>query len=225
MSGVRPFRLDDLPEVVALRPQAFRSTMQESADALARYFTEIFTRPPWHEDGLPSLVYEDRSGRIQGFIGVVSRRMRLGAAELRVAVPTQFMVHPEHRGIAGIQLMRAFLNGPQDLALSDRGNNAARLVWERLGGSTATLYSLSWTRPLRPVRYAAVSRSRSAFWRGVIAAARPLWPMLDTAIAALSETGIPAAPAGSVEPLDPAWAVAHFADFLQIGRASCRERV
>lgn len=213
MSGVRPFRLDDLPAVVALRPYAFRTTLQESADALARYFTEIFTQPPWHDEGLPSLVYEDRAGGIRGFIGVVGRRMRLGTAELRVAVPTQFMVHPEHRGIAGIQLMRAFLNGPQDLALSDRGNNAARLVWERLGGATSTLYSLLWARPLRPVRYAAVTRSRNPFWRGVIAAARPLWPLFDATIGALADAGVPAAPPGSLEPLDPAWAVAHFAEF------------
>lgn len=218
MSGVRPMRPDDLPAVVALRPQAFRSSLQEGPEALARYFERIFLRLPWRDESLPSLVYEDRAGRVRGFLGVVPRRMRLGAADIRVAVPTQFMVHPDSRGIAGVQLMRRFLDGPQDLALSDRGNDAARLLWERLGGSTSLLYSLFWTRRLRRARYRAVRLANTRLAEAAVAVARPAWGLIAAAADLLTVSAGPrAAPPGTTEPLDPAWMVEHFAEFVPPG--------
>lgn len=218
MSGVRPFRREDIPAVVSLRPQAFRSSRQGSPDALAGYFERIFFESPWRDESLPSLVYADGQGRPRGFLGVVPRRMRLGDRDVRVAVPTQFMVHPDNRGIAGVELMRRFLHGPQDLALSDRGNDTARRVWERLGGSTALVFSLFWSKPLRPARFGLVRRSHSRLVEQAIAATGPLWGAVDLAVAALSEPAVPRdAPPGRVEAIDPVAAVALVHDFLPRG--------
>jgi hypothetical protein len=218
MSGVRPFRAEDVPAVAALRPTAFRTSLQESPAALTAYFERVFVHLPWRDADLPSLVYENGAGRVQGFLGVVPRRMRLGDTPIRVAVPTQFMVHPESRGVAGVQLMRRFLDGPQDLSLSDRGNEGARRLWERLGGSASLLYSVFWRRPLRPARYAMVRRARTRLAEAAIAAAGPLWGLMDAAVGVLAEPAIPAyPPAGCLEPLTGAWLVEHFSAFMPPG--------
>jgi hypothetical protein len=185
---------------------------------LTAYFNQMFVHLPWRDDALPSLVYEDGMGRVRGFLGVIPRRMRWRGTDVRVAVPTQFMVHPESRGVAGVQLMRQFLEGPQDLSLSDRGNEGARRLWERLGGRTSLLYSLFWTRPLRPTRYAIVRHAHGRLAGKAIAAARPLWDLLDAAVAILKEPAIPArAPIGRTEPLPVEWIVSHFHEFMPPG--------
>ena len=215
MSGVRPFRADDVPAVASLRPTAFRASLQTGPEALARYFERIFLHLPWHDADLPSLVYENWQGQVRGFLGVLTRRMRKGSRDVRVAVPTQFMVHPECRGVAGVQLMRRFLDGPQDLSLSDRGNDGARKLWERLGGHTALLYSLFWTRALRPVRYGVVHKPRGRLAATLISAAAPIWNLSDALLRLVDEPAIPQRPPpGTTEPLDISWLVAQFPRFM-----------
>jgi hypothetical protein len=48
--------------------------------------------------------------------------------------------------------LRAFLAGPQDLSFTDEANETSRKLWEKLGGSTAGLYSTHWIAPLRPTK-------------------------------------------------------------------------
>src|SRR5260370_27563518 len=76
---------------------------------------------------------------------------------IRVAIGTQLMVSPESRGLAGRRLVRAFLTGPQDLSVSDLGNDATRRLWESLGGSVSMAHSGIWEKALRPCQLA-VSR-------------------------------------------------------------------
>lgn len=214
MSPIRPFQAHDIPALVALRPAAFRSSLQPSPQALAEYFERIFVRSPWSDPAIPSLVFEDDQGRSRGFLGVLVRRMRLGERDLKVAIPTQFMVHTDSRGVAGIQLMRRFLAGAQDLAISDRGNDAARKLWERMGGVTSVVHSLFWVCALRPTRFMTREpRSRAA---GVAERLiRPLANLLDAAIGALGGPGIlKSPPAGTTEALDLHWLVRHFAEFI-----------
>src|SRR5262249_25986930 len=115
---------------------------------------------PWRDDALPSLVYVNAEGRPVGFIGVIPRPASFDGHPIRIAVATQFMVHPDYRGVAGVQLLKEFLSGGQDLSLADLAKGAGRRLWERPGGATARLPSLQWTlqfmrvpRPLRkPIR-------------------------------------------------------------------------
>ena len=198
---LRSFRREDIPEVAALRQQVFRFSERERTERLVAYLEHIFYAHPWAQDDLPSLVYEDERGRVAGFLGVIPRPLLFQGAPIRAAVATQLMVAPESRGLVGRRLIRAFLAGPQDLSLSDTANDAARLLWESLGGSVSVTHSLSWTRALRPCRhYASRASSGGPARRAAWLAARPVLAVAD----ALATRLVQQAPPGSTEPLDAA---------------------
>ena len=105
---------------------------------------------PRRDPELPSWVAEE-DGRISGFYAVMPRRMSLRGRPVRVAVGCQFMVDPHKRdSITALQLAKAFVSGPQDLTLADGANDLSRRMWMGIGGTVPLLYSLHWTRPLRP---------------------------------------------------------------------------
>lgn len=104
---------------------------------------------------MPSLVYQERDGRIIGFLGVAARKMRMNGHPLRAAVSSHFMVDPAtHACLVAVRLVKAFLEGPQDVSIADEANDEARRLWEGLGGYTSLVHSLHWTRALRPARFA-----------------------------------------------------------------------
>jgi predicted N-acetyltransferase YhbS len=198
MGKIRPLVEDDIPDIVALRRQAFRFTERPSPSDLGAYMTDMFLRGPWRDEALPSLVYEDGTGRAAGFLGVFPRRMSLEGEPIRVAVLTQLMVAESSRGVGvGQQLLRESLRGPQDLSLSDVANDAYRRAWERAGGRTALLYSLHWTRVLRPWRFLAAGLG-GGLQRIMRVLARPLLAAGDAAAARLAHSRFrqtsPAAP-------------------------------
>jgi hypothetical protein len=150
---VRPLTERDLPQVVELYEAIFTGRGNGSPEARRSYLHEILCRNPWRDDALPSLVCEDESGRIAGCLGVMPRRMTLAGRPILTAISHTFMVAPGRRAsLAGLELAKAFLSGPQDLTVAE-GGDASRRILGRFGGSTSLLYSLRWTRPLRPTRY------------------------------------------------------------------------
>jgi hypothetical protein len=164
MSSVRPFTRSDIPQVVRLFQKVFfdNGRAAPSSSKLDAYFEETFFHSPLTEKGaekgteeeIPSLVYETSDGAIAGFIGIVPRRMLLNGRPIRAAVSMHFMVEPGSRStLAGIQLLKAFFSGPQDLSLTDSAGVVGRKIWEALGGATALAYSINWVRLLRPSRY------------------------------------------------------------------------
>lgn len=152
--SIRPFKKDDLRQVANLHMKVFRNSHENAPPALISRFEEIFLNNPWCDQTITSLVYEDANDRIVGFLGVIPRQMSFDGSPIQAAVSTQFMVEP-HGGYAmgALQLLNTFLHGPQELSLADEGNDSTRNIWEMLGGKTALLYSLRWTRPLRPIEY------------------------------------------------------------------------
>jgi hypothetical protein len=147
---IRPLTENDLPQVADLYQRAFGRPIQNSADFLQR----VFFGQPWRDDALPSLAYEDGIGRIVGCLGIMPRPMTFHGNRIQAAVGHHFIVEQSKKGtFAGVELARRFLGGPQDLALAE-GNEFSRQIWEYLGGSTSPLYSLCWTRALRPAQYA-----------------------------------------------------------------------
>ena len=205
---LRPFRADDIPDLVALRRRTFRYGERETPEALAAYCEEVFCRHPWQDDELPSLVYEDESGRFAGFLGVIPRPMRFHGETIRAAIGTQLMVAPESRGLAGLRIARAFIEGPQDLSISDTANDVARRLWRSVGGSVSTLHGLSWTLPLRPARHFAAQLSASLSWRAGAYALRPALTAIDATFARLPGRHRKRIPAGHLEPFDAAVAIA-----------------
>jgi hypothetical protein len=192
MSRIRPFVEDDIEQVSDLHQRVFGADVSHSlpgtAPELRRsytdYFERIFLRNPWRDEALPSLVYEEADGKIIGFLGVLPRRMLLGGMSISVALSSQFIVDPNSRTLgAGVGLLRAFLTGPQDLSLTDEANNPSRKLWEGLGGSTALLYSVHWTRLLRPSRFAISHVEGRGALSLLASASKPLCNLLDVALA------------------------------------------
>src|SRR2546428_7119045 len=150
---VRPLAERDVPQVVDLYERIFRKSGTHDPVAAGEYLHEIFCRNPWRHEALPSLVYEDEAGRIAGCLGVMPRRMSFEGRPIEAAISHTFMVEPGSRSsLAALALARTFLSGVQDLSIAEGGGPSRRIL-ERFGGSTSLLYSLRWTRPLRPSRY------------------------------------------------------------------------
>jgi len=164
MGQIRPFVEGDIPAVARLHRAVFKTEERADAgslDAYHAYFMGVFLENPLRDRDLPSFVYEEHD-RIVGFLGVVPRRMSMKGHRFRAAIGSQFVVDPSASfGNVAVRLARAFLDGPQDLSISDEASDITRRIWEGLGGMTALLRSLHWTRPLRPAALAvATARGR-----------------------------------------------------------------
>jgi len=187
MGRIRALREDDIPDVVALRQKTFKNSDRASSSELAAYMREMFLAGPWRDDSIPSLVYEDASRRPKGFVGVFPRRMVFDGEPIRVAVFSQLMVDAECHGLAGLALLRELFRGPQDLSLADAANEPARRIAPGTGAKVALFYSIYWTRPLRPWRFALAGVGAATLQRAVRAAARPLIALGDAAAARLRD--------------------------------------
>lgn len=195
---IRAFVPDDIPAVVALRRKAFQHSNRPTTEDLGGYLEEIFFRNPWRDPALPSLVCTDAQGRIAGFLGVVTRRATFQGQPIRVAVGTQLMADRSARGLAGFELMKAFLSGPQDLAFSDVANDLSRRMWEVLGGGTSLLQTLHWTQPLERGRFYAGLLAQRLHVRGLARALRPLsWAVDALARGRPATNGLIEAPLGA----------------------------
>src|SRR6266542_4054325 len=199
MKSVRPFTKNDIPQVVKLFQKVFFNNGQTapSSSKLDAYFEEMFFHTPWTERGterggekgteegaeeeIPSLVYEAGDGAIIGFIGIIPRRMLLHGRPIRAATSMHFMVEPGSRStLAGVQLLKTFFSGPQELSLTDSAGAVGRKIWEGLGGATALAYSINWTRLLRPSRYVLNLLARkNGLLRIFARLLRPLCPIVD----------------------------------------------
>ena len=117
-----------------------------------RYFRDVFLACNG-PSALTSLVYE-RKGDIRGFLGVTPRLMRFKGPPILAAVCSQFVVDPEERGLAGLQMLKTCFAGPQDLSIADEAGDNARKMWEWCGGSAVLPYSIHWVRPFQPAQAA-----------------------------------------------------------------------
>ncbi|MBK9313232.1 MAG: hypothetical protein IPM55_03120 [Acidobacteria bacterium] len=155
--------------------------------ALEDYFSQIFFHNPWYDESIPSLVYKRTDGRIIGFIGVVPRRMTYHGKAIRVAVSFHFMVDPDSRSsLAGVQILKHFFSGPQDLSITDGAGEIGRKIWEGVGGTTAWAYSLFWTKILRPGQYAAGLIGNRKYFKPFAWAATPFCKIADASTAILA---------------------------------------
>jgi hypothetical protein len=182
MSGVRAVTRDDLPAVAELLARA--SSEVPDVERLERQLALVLFHHPWPDAALPSLLAEDDTGKIQAFLGVIPRPMRLGDRAVHAATAVRLTIHPDCRDFVGTRLLRRFLGGSQELSLMDGGGCATRAVWERLGGFAGYAYGLSWTRPLRPASW---TLARLGRWLGPAAVvARPVARIVDGALARAS---------------------------------------
>jgi hypothetical protein len=149
MGQVRPLVEDDIPQVAELHARIIGGSDRPALPVL----TQIFCRHPWSDKDLPSLVYQQGNGDIAGVLGVMPRPMSMNGRPLQAAITHTFMVDPRSRStLVALQLLKAYLTGPQDLTLAE-GNELSRKLGEGLGVTTSLIYSIRWTRALRPSQY------------------------------------------------------------------------
>jgi hypothetical protein len=216
MATIRIFAEDDVPAATALLGRVYPEYRWTSQAACESYFREMLFENPWRDPELPSWVAEE-DGRICGYYAVLPRPMLFRGRPIRVAVASQFVVDPDQRhSLTTLQLVKACLSGPQDLTLTDGATDLGRRMWIGIGGTVPLLYSLHWTRPLRPARYVlSLLEERGEFPPSLTLAARPLGAVADGLAARLGpnrflreETEL------AEEALDPAAMLAHLPEFL-----------
>jgi len=179
---VRPIVPEDVPRVALLYAKVFGHRVQ-ALEGLQATLHEVFFCHPWPDDRLPSLVYEAKDGRILGCLGVV-------------------MVDPDSRTtLAGVELIRAFLSGPQDVSIS-QGTTESRRIFEAVGGTTSLLHSMGWIRVLRPSRYVLGSLRGRGLPAGIAAALTPVCRAADALAGRIRPFRLSAAGL-SGEPLEP----------------------
>ena len=215
-SAIRPFVESDLFGVAALHRRLYPDNPFPE-DELRSHFRRMFFENPWYDLEFPSFVSSDSSGNVTGFLGVMPRRMVFQGRPIKVAVSAQLLVDPSSRSsLAGVQLLQKYFQGPQDLFITDGANDTARSLWEGLGGKTALLYSMDWTRPLRPGRYVTSLLSKRLPLGAL--AATPATALLDLFATRVSGSNFHLQPQNFAEDLTPAAMLENFSTF--IGRLS-----
>ena len=192
MATLRILAESDIPAVVALFARVHPEHRWSSTAEGEAYFRATLFDNPWCDPEVPSWVAEE-GDCIAGFYAVLPRRMLWRGRPIRVAVGCQFMVDPDKRhSLTALQMAQACIAGAQDLTLADGASDQARRMWTAVGGTTALLYSLQWTRPLRPAGYAlALAQARAALPRPVALAARPVAMLVDALAARLRPNRFP----------------------------------
>jgi len=190
--AIRPLTPEDAKAIAVILEQVFRLDRPTARDQLADYVRRLCLDPPGYDPEIPSLVYEDTQGRIAGFLRVSVQRMTFDGRPIRLACSGPFATLPDVRARgAGVFLLRHFLEGPQDLSITDGANKEGRYLWEQLGGQTAQLHCLGWIRLLRPAKFTSdyIIRKHPALGP-VVTVCRPLSGLFDLAARGLLTKGV-----------------------------------
>lgn len=154
---IRPARIEDALQIGKLHARIWGShgrTPDREADLFAVHFRHVYFENPWYDEACGPLVHEDRDGRITGVLGIVRRPLKLGDRRLWMAISSELAFDPESRSqLAAVQMVKRFLNGPQEVSLADSANRKAQKLWQGLGGTTSQVHSYYWWRPLRPLGF------------------------------------------------------------------------
>jgi hypothetical protein len=192
MSFIRKFTKEDIPAVAALFHKVYLAGdpahTKSSLSYIVAAFDEIFFRNPWYDENLSSLVCEGAGGAILGFIGVTPRRMIMKGRPILAAVSAHLMLEPDRQsGLMGVELLKRFLSGPQELSLTDFANDLGRKIWDGIGGTMSHIHSLQWVKLLRPsARALSLAAEKLRLSGGLLSMARPIGRLSDAALARMA---------------------------------------
>lgn len=155
---------------------------------LQRHFRQVFFENPWTHSDVDSLVWEDDSGSVTGFLGLVPRPIKYEGDELRGVVQTQLMVDPDRAGpLVTVRLIRELMSRDYDLAIADGATPEVAEIWERCGGTRLWLPSFEWERILRPARrLVSWLDGRRPKLRGLLRLAEPIRSATDAVFARIA---------------------------------------
>jgi hypothetical protein len=161
---IRPCRSEDLPAVAAIFRKQFHNRIKPNSVPIEGYLKEVFLEHPWRDEKVQSLVCVGPDQSVLGFIGVFPLRLAFDGVPLSGAISGTLMVNdPAAQPLAGARLLRAFLNGGQQISVSESANGISQIMWDKLGGATSAPYSMEWLRVFKPARFAvAVGSERTS---------------------------------------------------------------
>jgi hypothetical protein len=185
MTEIRPLTADDIPAIGTLFQRVFRNPRDPAPAALLDCMRELFFDHPWRDPAIQSQVYVTPEGEVGGYVGVIPLRMRLKGRVLSAAAPTTIAVaEPAKNPMAGALLLRTFMNGAQDVSVSEPINPIAVGMWEKFSARAATMESMEWLALFRPAGFAAsLAADRFPITRFGKPLARPLDRVLSRYLA------------------------------------------
>jgi len=153
MEQVDRCRKEDIPTIAKLHLRVYGNSGHKSTEQLESHYEMFLFANPWCDKEIPSLVFRSKEGRVDGFIGVVVRKMIYNGKLIRMAVPHDLMVAPDCGSpMAAILLIRKLLSGPQELVMGS-ANDSSKKLMEAMGVSTSYAYSMNWLSVLRPCSF------------------------------------------------------------------------
>jgi len=193
--------IDDLPEIVALRTRsaADDTGKRRASVAVSQLYPHLFFDTESGESTTRSLVSTDRSGQINGMIGVAVRQIRIHESLRTAAIGADLFVAEDARStLAGVALLKEFLAGPQDVTICDVASGSTRHIWNRLGGFVASAYNLNWIAVLRPAKLAAELLRERPFGGITSRIALGSAPVIDRCLASVISCRVDPVPAGLI---------------------------
>jgi len=188
--SVRPLAEADIPQVADLYWSYMRRGKGSTPLALLPFIKELYFTNPFSDSAIPSFVYEDKTGKIVGFLGGIVRKMSVCGQPIKAVFGGNLVVHPEFRsGLAAPRLLGSLIGTDHDLSMTDSANGISRKILERLGFRTIPALNMHWARPLRPSQYAVYTMSHPTapvVSAGLKFAARPFCSVADRIVARIS---------------------------------------
>ena len=204
MIEIRELSVDDLLGVAGLWDLVEHDGAGRTPVALlADFLRQTLLESPWVDYEIPSLVATDGS-EIVGFIGSNVRRMHFDGRPVRMACSAHLLAHPRVRAQAvGARLLHTFLDGRQDLTITDGATEPMRKMWEGLGGTTVHASCLSFVQALKPGRLGIHRLERSGRLKPLGFALRPVARAVDRAASRFVSPDEPPDAETTSEPLTP----------------------
>lgn len=178
MSEIRALAPDEIDQIAELYRFVDNSDWRIPPPEVPAWLRRTLFEDPWADPEIPTLVHVEDSGRITAFIASHVRRMRFDDSTIRLAAGGPLIVHPDARSRAiGPRLWRQYLDGPQELTVTDGASDEMRQIFELIGGQMMHPSSIAWACVFAPFSFMA-SRWLH-FHPRAKAASAPVWAGLD----------------------------------------------
>lgn len=152
---VRLLERRDLEGVAHLFHRRFRPAEREPNRVhlalTADYMDRLYLQGPYDGTASGSLVQVDRQGGIEGFLGLLTTRYRIGGEVVPACIVGSLMAAEGARHAApGPRLLRALSEQPFELQLTDSANRASLAIAMPMRFRLLAFDSLQWLRAFRP---------------------------------------------------------------------------